>query len=191
MRTSGRGDSGAGYSLVEMMMTLAVGLILISVALPTMVSTIQSYRLNSIAQQVGSLMDLARYTAIHRNSVTTLQMKTVNGSTVFFIDLNNNLQPDTNEAMVILPGDMQFANGQCPKPDAKTPGLAATADFPGQITFDYRGTVSFTPGSQLVTYFLALGYTNQAQYGCRAVAVSPMGQSKLWKAPDDSTWIGM
>ena len=53
-----------GYSLVEMVMTLAIGLILVSVALPILVGAIQSYRLNSIAQQTADLIELTRYTAI-------------------------------------------------------------------------------------------------------------------------------
>jgi prepilin-type N-terminal cleavage/methylation domain-containing protein len=179
----------AGYSLVEMMMTLAIGLILVSVALPTMIGAIQGYRLNSVSQQVASLIDLTRYTAIRRNSV--VRARTTLDNTVFFIDVNGNGTLDSGEPMVMLPSDMQLANAQCPKPDPKTPGLASTVDFAGQITFDYRGTVYFPPGGQLVTYFLSLGYTNQAQYGCRAITVTPMGQTKLWKAPDHSTWIGM
>jgi hypothetical protein len=172
-----------------MMMTLAIGLILVSVALPTMIGAIQGYRLNSVSQQVASLVELTRYTAIRRNSV--VRARTTPDNTVFFIDLNGNGTLDSGEPMVMLPSDMQLANGQCPKPDPKTPGLASTVDFAGQITFDYRGTLNFPPGGQLVTYFLALGYTNQAQYGCRAITVTPMGQTKLWKAPDHSTWIGM
>jgi len=179
----------AGYSLVEMMMTLAIGLILVSVALPTMIGAIQGYRLNSVSQQVASLVELTRYTAIRRNSV--VRARTTPDNTVFFIDLNGNGTLDSGEPMVMLPSDMQLANGQCPKPDPKTPGLASTVDFAGQITFDYRGTLNFPPGGQLVTYFLALGYTNQAQYGCRAITVTPMGQTKLWKAPDKAYWTGM
>src|ERR1700720_4165939 len=95
----------AGYSLVEMMMTLAIGLILASIALPTMIGAIQSYRLNSVAQQVANLIELTRYTAIRRNSLMTLQMTVANGNTVFYVDLNGNGSPDPIEPMVMLPSD--------------------------------------------------------------------------------------
>jgi type IV fimbrial biogenesis protein FimT len=181
----------AGYSLVEMMMTLAIGLILASIALPTMIGAIQSYRLNSAAQQVANLIELTRYTAIRRNSLMSLQMKVANGSTVFYVDLNGNGSLDPIEPMVLLPSDMQLANHQPLTPGAASTGLAPTQDFTSQITFDYRGTVNFSGGGAIAAYFLALGYVNQAQYGCRAITLTPMGQSKMWKAPASGSWTGM
>jgi type IV fimbrial biogenesis protein FimT len=181
----------AGYSLVEMMMTLAIGLILASVAMPMMVGAIQGFRLNSAAQQVANLIDLTRYTAIRRNAVMSLQNTTVNGNSVFYIDMNGNNVLDANEPMVMLPADMQLANGQTLTPNAASTGLANTQDFTSQMTFDYRGTVNFSGGGPTGTYFLALGYTTQAQYGCRAITVTPMGQTKLWKAGAGGTWTGM
>jgi prepilin-type N-terminal cleavage/methylation domain-containing protein len=182
----------AGYSLVEMMVTLAVGLILVSVALPTMISAIQSYRLNSTAQQIANLIELTRYTAIRRNAVMSLQMApNYKGSTVFYMDLNGNGTPDATEPMVILPTDMQLANGQPLTPNAASTGLVPAQDFTTQINFDYRGTAVPLVGGPVATYFLALSYVNQAQYGCRAITVTPMGQTKAWKTVGNGTWIGM
>jgi type IV fimbrial biogenesis protein FimT len=181
----------AGYSLVEMMVTLAIGLILVSVALPTMVSAIQSYRLNSTAQQLGNLIELTRYTAIRRNSV--VRARTTPDNVTFFIDLDGNGKLDSGEPMVMLPSDMELATSQCTKPDPKTAdqGLASIQDFSGQITFDYRGTLNFSGGGSTAAYFLPLAYVKQARYGCRAITVTQMGQTKLWKAPDGGTWTGM
>lgn len=180
----------AGYSLVEMMMTLAIGLVLVSVALPTMIGAIQAYRLNSSSQQVADLIELTRYTAIRRNSLMSLRSVARNGNTIFYIDLNGNAVLDANEPLVMLPSDMQLANGQSLTPDAASTGIP-TQDFAGQLTFDYRGTVNYPPGGPVGAYFLALGYVNQSQYGCRAITLTPMGQTKVWKAPAGGTWSGM
>ena len=181
----------SGYSLVEMMVTLAVGLILVSVALPTMISAIQSYRLNSTAQQIANLMELTRYTAIRRNAVETLQMAVINGSTIFYIDLNGNGTLDPNEPIVMLPTDMQLANNQPLTPGPSSLGFAPTQNFTSQISFDYRGTVNYSGGSPIAAYFLTVGYINQAQYGCRAITVTPMGQTKVWKTVGNGTWTPM
>ena len=178
-----------GYSLIETVMTLAVGLILVSMALPVLVGAIQSYRLNSIAQQTADLIGLARYTAIRRNSVVSLLLTPDN--TTFFIDVNGNGTLDAGEPMVMLPSDMQIANGQSLTPDKASIGITGLQDFAGAIAFDYRGTVNYSPGGATGAYFLAFGYTNQTQYGCRAVTVIPMGQTKLWKAPAGGPWTWM
>ena len=183
-------SKATGYSLVEMMMTLAIGLVLVSVALPTMIGAIQAYRLNSVAQQVANLAELTRYMAIRRNSVISLRQVVQNGNTILFVDLDGDGKLGATEPLVMLPSDMQIANGQSLTPAATSIGFL-TQDFAGQIIFDYRGTVNYTGGGPMTAYFLALGYTNQAQYGCRAISVSPMGQTKTWKAPAGGTWTGM
>jgi type IV fimbrial biogenesis protein FimT len=180
-----------GLTLVEMVMTLAVGLILVSVALPVLVGAIQNYRLNSMAQQTANFVELARYTAIRRNTTISMLQAPPNGNTVFYIDLNGNGKLDAGEPMLMLPSDMQIANGQPLTPDPTSMGVPKLQDFAGTITFDYRGTVNYPAGGPTGPYFLALGYTNQTQYGCRAVTVFPMGQTKLWRAPNGGTWTWM
>jgi Tfp pilus assembly protein FimT len=180
-----------GLTLVEMVMTLAVGLILVSVALPVLVGAIQNYRLNSMVQQTANFVQLTRYTAIRRNTIVSMRQTAQNGNTVFYIDLNGNGALDAGEPMLMLPSDMQIANGQSLTPDKASIGTPSLQDFAGTIAFDYRGTVNYPAGGATGAYFLALGYTNQTQYGCRAVTVIPMGQTKLWKAPAGGPWTWM
>jgi len=181
----------AGYSMVEMMMTLAIGLILVSVALPTLLGAVQAYRLNSASQQVASLLELARFTAIRRNALISLQKTVQNGNTVFYIDLKGNSTLDPNDPMVMLPADMQLANGLPLTPGPSTLGITPTQDFTSRVSFDYRGTVNYSGGGPVAAYFLAVGFVNQAQYGFRAITVSQMGQAKMWKAPPGGPWTGM
>jgi prepilin-type N-terminal cleavage/methylation domain-containing protein len=180
-----------GYSLVEMVMTLAIGLILVSVALPMLVAAIQGYRLNSIAQQTADLIDLTRYTAIRRNATVSLHKRVQNGNTVLYIDLKGNGTLDASDPMVVLPNDMQLANGQSLTPGPASTGVPNAQDFTDTIQFDYRGTVNYPPGSAIRPYFLALGYTIQTQYGFRAITVIAMGQTKIWKAPVGGAWALM
>src|SRR2546423_3385848 len=176
---------GRGFSLVEVVMTLAIGLILVSVALPMLVNALQAYRLNSFAQQTSNLLDLARYTAIRRNALLSLRTTTQRGATVVYIDANGNGRLDGNESMLIVPSDMEFVSGQT------LPVGGVTQDFVNQIVFDYRGTVNFQGGGPVATYVLAIDYTNQKQYGTRAVTVSPMGHTKLWTLLGSGTWSQM
>ena len=190
MKSSGRKCPSrvAGYSLVEMMMTLAIGLILASVAMPMMIGAIQSYRLNSAAQQVANLIDLTRYTAIRNNKVTNLQRMVQNGITILYIDLDGNGQMQANEPRVMLPSDIVFANGDSLIPARASTGLANMQDFSNQIAFDSRGVVSFSGGMATGPYFLALGFSTRVDSGYRAITVTPMGQTKLWRGPANGAW---
>jgi type IV fimbrial biogenesis protein FimT len=181
----------AAFSLVEMVMTLAIGLIMASVALPMVVGAVQNYRLNSEAQQIASLIDLTRYTAIRKNKVVSLLKTTQNGNTVLYVDAKGNGTLDATDPMVMLPSDMQISNGQTGTPDSSSTGLPSTQDFTTQIKFDYRGTVNFVGGGSTVPYFVAIAYTTQTQFGSRAVTVMPMGQTKIWTAPHLGTWSPM
>jgi type IV fimbrial biogenesis protein FimT len=69
-----------GFSLVELMVTVAVLAVLLAMAAPTFNQTILSYRLSSFANDlVGSTL-LARSEAIKRNTVVTLCVS-IDGST--------------------------------------------------------------------------------------------------------------
>lgn len=171
-------------------MTLAIGLVMASVALPFVVGAVQSYRLNSSAQQIASLIDLARYSAIRLNKLVNIQRTTQNGNTVLYVDLKGT-GFDANDPVVILPSDMQIATADPLTPNSSSMGLGTTTNFDTTITFDFRGVLYLPPGSTMQPIFLAIGYASQAQYGTRAVSVTPMGQTKMWKAPPSGTWTGM
>jgi prepilin-type N-terminal cleavage/methylation domain-containing protein len=181
-----------GFSLFEMMVTLAVGLVMASVALPFIVGAVQRYRLNSVAQQTAILIDLTRYSAIRLNKIVSLKSVVQNGNTILYVDMNNN-GLDAKDPMVVLPSDMQIANSDALTPPSTSMGLGTTISFTNSISFDYRGVpLIYPPGSPVnQAYFLAIGYTSQAQYGTRAVTVTPMGQTKIWIAPTSGTWSGM
>lgn len=182
-----------GFSLVEMVMTLAIGLVLASVALPFIVNAVQTYRLNGITQQVASLIDLTRYTAIRRNMLLSLQTtQDAAKNTILYVDVHNdptNLHAD--DPMVLIPNDMQIGNGD---PNSATNVVAGPAvAFVSSIYFDYRGVVNYTvQGVTPGTYFITIGYASHPQYGVRAVTLTPMGQTKTWTSPEGSAaWIGM
>jgi type IV fimbrial biogenesis protein FimT len=178
----------AGYSLVEMMMTLAIALILLSVAMPMMVGAIQGYRLNSAAQQVANFVDLARYTAIRNNRVVILQADVKPSGVTLYIDVNGNNQMEPNEPRIILPSDVVIANSDSLLPDRNSFGLRNLRDFSKQIAFDSRGVLNFAGGIAPAPYFLALGFSTQVGSGYRAVTVTQMGQTKTWKGPASGTW---
>jgi prepilin-type N-terminal cleavage/methylation domain-containing protein len=183
-----------GFSLFELLTSVSIILILGAIAIPTLTTTITTYRLGSTTEQLANLMELARFSAINHNTTVNVLTTFQGNNTVFFVDLsadkNGTLQP--GDPQVVLPSDMLIANGQSGVPAASTTGLPSTQDFTSQIMFDYRGTVT-TSGGGLASSacYLAIGMVSQPQYGFRAVTVSPMGQTKTWSAGANGQWKAM
>jgi Tfp pilus assembly protein FimT len=171
---------------VEIVAALAIGLILAAIAIPIIFNSLQQYRLNNAVQQAASLLQLTRYTAIRRNANTSLKSTTQAGNTILYIDLDNNSTLTPADPQILLPADLQIANGQPQVPPGTGTGLPTPQDFTTvqAITFDSRGTVNTTNA-----IFLAIAHRDQARYGARAVTVTKMGQAKTWIAAGNA-WQG-
>lgn len=185
--SSVRHSKHAGFSLVEIVAAMAIGLILAAIAIPTIFNSLQQYRLNNAVQQSASLLQLTRYTAIRRNANTSLRSTTQAGNTILYVDLDNNSTLTPADPQILLPSDLQIANGQPQVPGGAGTGLPSPQDFTvvQKITFDSRGTVDTTNA-----IFLAIAHKDQARYGARAVTVTKMGQTKTWIAAGNA-WRGM
>jgi type II secretory pathway pseudopilin PulG len=172
-----------------MMMTLAIALILLSVAMPMMVGAIQGYRLNSAAQQVANFVDLARYTAIRNNRLVIVKEDVSTGRVMLYMDFNGNAHWDANEPGIILPADIVVvASSESLLPAKDGFKLPNIQDFNNLLTFDSRGVLNFQGGIAPAPYVLALGFSSQVSSGYRAVSVSQMGQTKMWKGAARGTW---
>jgi len=89
----------------------------------------------------------------------------------------------------MLPSDIVFANGDSLIPSRASTGLTNMQDFSNHVTFDSRGVLNFAGGGIATgPYFLALGFTTRVDSGYRAITVTPMGQTKLWRGPANGTW---
>jgi Tfp pilus assembly protein FimT len=181
-----RRSRSSGFSLIELLTGLIIIMVLVAVAMPTISTAMASYRLGSSAEQLSNLFEVARYSAIKRNTTINLLTTVQGNNTLFYVDLLKSGTLDPSDPQVLLPSDMIVANGQPGVPAAAGTGLAGAQDFAAPISFDYRGTV--TAGGAFV---LIIGLNGQPQYGFRAVSITPMGQAKAWTASANGQWNPM
>jgi type IV fimbrial biogenesis protein FimT len=103
----GRAGRGSGFSLVELMVTVAVAAILLAIAFPSFTSLINSNRLTGQANDLVGALQLARMDAIRYNRRSVL-CKTTDGTTcsavagtwtrwLSYVDTNGNGAPAANE----------------------------------------------------------------------------------------------
>ena len=68
----------SGFTITELMVTIAVIAILASLAIPNFIAWLPNYRLQSGAEEIQSTLQLARVTAIKENATATVSFDTAN-----------------------------------------------------------------------------------------------------------------
>jgi type IV fimbrial biogenesis protein FimT len=185
-----------GFSLLELVVVMAVMLVLSAVAIPSITQSMRQYRLNVATTNLQNLVEVARYSAIRRNTEVDLRQTTVSGQTVFFVDLAGT--PTAPAALVTTDPQFYVPQGITIAPTgapASTTALANTQALgAGCIGFNSRGVVTYTncgtatPG---VVWFLSIGLPTSVA-GYRAITVTAMGQTKAWTAAyGSSAWNNM
>jgi len=178
----------AGFSMVELIIVLAIAMIMSAIALPTAITQYRQYRLTSTAANLSSILQACRTDAIRFNTPVRCLYVVVPGGFTFWSDENNNGALDPNEPQYFFPGDLLLNPPAAPGPGAGTtvPGAAAPGiGVGGGITFTPRGGVA--PGGN--SYILTLSYPAGVGLNAyRAVTVSPFGKTKVYAATAGSNW---
>src|SRR5277367_3841398 len=113
-----------GFSLVELVLSLAVLLVITTLAIPVVVRSLQSYQLNSTASQMAGMIKFTKFDAIRQNTAVSCQIKLINGVWVVWADSNGDLAPDGAEPQMVISGsDTLLASGSVPTPSAITASL--------------------------------------------------------------------
>lgn len=185
-----------GFSLTELVVTLAVALILMAIGLPAFLRAYHSYLLSNSASQMADILRLSRYEAIRLNTQQGLecQGQTYTGDpTMTAVWAGNGLQ-GTGDKMILLGSSGNLVDaGTVPQtgtllsqavsgvtPATPSPPGAARAPL---VTFDARGAVK--PPNVNAFY---LGSAIAPEAGHRAVLLMPAGSIQIWTADASGYW---
>ena len=182
-----RSSNQRGFSLVELVIVIAIMLVLSAITVPSVVRSMNAYRLNVATTALQNIVETTRFNAVRRNTFVSLRQTVVAGQPAFYVDLGGGPYVAT-DPVFLLPNYIQVSPAGAPA--ASTTGLPNTAALGGGcITFNSRGVVDYTTcgGGVPSVWFISLGSTT-VNSGFRAVTVTPMGQAKTWMAPVSGTW---
>ena len=188
-----------GFSLTELVVTLAVALILMAIGLPSFLRAYHSYQLSNSASQMADILRLSRYEAIRLNRQVNCQIQQTYGGdptlTLVWADSNRNGVQDTGEKMILLgpPGNLvdpgsvpgtgtllaQAVSGVTPNTPSPTSGV---------ITFDARGAVTLSSGNVFYVNVFYLSSAIAPDAGYRAVLLMPAGSIQIWTADASGYW---
>lgn len=183
-----------GFSLTELVVTIAVMLILTGMAVPTLLRAYEAYRFNYSATQLAGILKLTRFDAIRRNKQVACQIQQVGTDWLIWVDSNGNAAPDATEQQYRMTGSVSLLPaGAPPAPDAITTALGvgsltALSGGNGSVAFDARGAVVPVGGAQPPVYVLYVGNAAAPELGYRAVILLPSGVVHVWTAGTAGPW---
>jgi len=172
-----------GLSTIELVVSLGIILAITAIAIPSITKTVRIYQLNDAASQVATIVKLARFEAIRRNtpvSCVNLQA-TANGEANLWADSNGDNTEQSSEKQILLgvnatlvaPGSVPAAGSLAAA--VGVPSITALNPASDSLRFDQRGAVS--PAG---VYVLYVGNTSASYGGYRAVVVLPSGSVQVW-----------
>jgi type IV fimbrial biogenesis protein FimT len=195
-----------GFSLVELVLSLAVLLIITSVAIPVVVRSLQTYQLNSTASQLAGMIKFTKFDAIRQNTHVSFQIVQNGTNWTVWADSNGDGVPDGAEPQMVIPttgNDTLLPAGSVPSPSpiVTTLGVGGSAytwtvlsGSNGSIMYDQRGVVVAPPpgGGPVATattiYAIYLGNPNDPTSGYRAVITLPSGAVQVWTTSSAGNW---
>ena len=198
MRPSeGERKKKAGFSLLEMMIVVAIMMIASAMAVPSIQRARRSYLLRTATVELATFLQRSRITAVQNN--TALPVLTNGANTQVFLDLNRNGALDvgvpnvTTEPWVPLPTNITInAAGPAAPLTAAVTGFAPQ---PLPVRFDGRGLPCVINAGGVCSNWVAGGPGGGTQVGFlyyllqnipgggrtwAAVTVNPAGQVKTW-----------
>ena len=190
----------AGFSIVELVVSLSIMLILTAIAIPTLMRSFRTYQLNDAATRLASMLKFTRFEAVRQNKQVNFMMQVSGGGWLVGADSNhnnNNTGPlDPTEKQELITGFATLLpSGVAPPPTAITAALGGTAPTTksgsaGTITFDARGAIRTAIGGVVSgnTFVFYIGSPTDPEFGFRAVILLPNGSTQIWTAPNGGAW---
>jgi Tfp pilus assembly protein FimT len=185
----------AGFSIVELVVSLCVMMILSAIAIPTLMRSLRTYQLNDAATRLAAMLKFTRFEAVRRNTQVNFLMQTSGTGYLVGTDSNHSGNLDPTEKQELIAGFATIVSSGAPTPTAiltalNTSTLTTVSANGATVTFDARGAIrtSFSGGVSSSIYVFYIGSVNDPDPGYRAVILLPSGSTQIWSAPSAGPW---
>ena len=191
----------AGFSMIELVVSIFVMLILTALAIPSLMRSMRTYQLNSAAASVSDMLKFTRFEAVRRNTQINLQFSQSGPGWLVWTDSfaagnGGPIDPrDKQQAIAGYATLLVYASPPIPAPNVISTALGGATLTPksgsnGSVTFDARGAIRQSIGGPISSslYIFYVGNATDPDSGYRAVVLLPSGGVQIWTAPIGGTW---
>ena len=165
-----KADSHSGFTLLEMMVVVAIITVSVGLALPNLMAWLPNYRLKNAARDMISFMQQAKMEAIKTNTSLTIFFDDSETPGFYYLELdglNGYTGGDRRINFSDYKSGVDFGSGS-----AKTNWSGNNPDNRGSVLFSSRG-MSFGSGTIYIE--------NENEDVCYAITVQATGSIKLWQ----------
>lgn len=188
-----------GFSLIELMLVIAVIMILAAVSVPKLMETVSDISLRNTASDLASLLQSARMQAVRKNTFYSVMPGTLaSGQSIYYIGAPTAAYASGN---TLLPYDSaitihQGTGSGAPNETTFLATLAFTVEPTGVApSFNARGlpcvgTLTSCPTQTSAGFVVFI--SKPALMGIApwaAVVVNPSGRVQLWGAGSNGNWV--
>lgn len=178
-----------GFSMVELVVALAVILTIMGVGLPSFVRAYRTYQMSDAVTRIANLLKLARFEAIRRNTPVNFRILQAGTARNVWVDSNGNGNMDAVETQAVFTGTVgPIQSGAAPGAGTLAaavgvPAVAYLSPTNATVTFDQRGAVNPVAVSALF-----VGNTAADGLGAQAVILLPSGSVQVWSVDAVGNW---
>jgi prepilin-type N-terminal cleavage/methylation domain-containing protein len=189
-KTSKYSKDAAGFTLMELMVTVALVALLSAISLPGILSGLPEKRLKSAARDLYATLQKARLLAVKINREVRVEFIDDGANSSFVIDVQENAGESYAEDGVRLYlsdyGGVSYgtAGATADWEDKVLPPAAPTK----LVVFTKTGTVDTLKTDPLGTFPLNIYLDNESQTACYAVSVEIYGSSRILRYSPGSGW---
>ena len=188
-----------GFTLLEVMIVLAVTMILGAIAVPKMMATINDMRLRYVATNLSGLLQSARILSVRRNTFYSILPGVQAGAPIYYIDKPTALGYAAGDQLVAIDPAVTITQGPitaAPNAAAFIAGLNFAVDPAADApSFSARGLPCIGAANacpqvagQGFVMFMSRA-VNAGNTPWLAVVVNPSGHIQIWSCDPNGTWI--
>jgi prepilin-type N-terminal cleavage/methylation domain-containing protein len=197
---------GRGFSLVELLIVIAMIMILAAISVPRLLNSISDINLRYAATNISGLLQSARISAVRKNSFYTVQPTTLStGGTGYYVHVQGGSYVTGDPVLPLgsqttayigtgsgAPNESTFTSGTSSTGLSFAPNSASDApSFNARglpcIGVPATGACPLVPGQGFVIFLSKSSAIGNVSWA--SVAVTPSGHIQIWTSDSAGNWI--